>query len=201
MACLAISCILLMLYVLFDVGYFIRIAFVIAVGRLFQRKVKVLESTSTYGMVTTQDVDIFLRFMNNARYVRELDFARFHFYDRTGLYSEIVRRKGHALQGATTVRYRRIMPLLTVYRIDTKLIYWDEKSIYLEQQFVTPRDGFVRAVVLSRQNVVGTDARVMMRDLTHCDAPPPPPKDLELWLEAMDASRTRLRPEDASKND
>lgn len=59
--------------------------------------------------------------MNNARYVRELDFARFHFYDRTGLYDLIVKAKGHILQTATNIRYRRTIPLLQPYKLTTKV--------------------------------------------------------------------------------
>lgn len=73
------------------------------------------------GLCTTQDVDIFFKHMNNARYVRELDFARFHFYDRTGIYEEIVKVKGHVLQTASNIRYRRTIPLLNAYKITTKV--------------------------------------------------------------------------------
>lgn len=111
---------LLILYIIWDFNYFIRCVFTVALGRLFQRKRKINETTSIYGkwfafhslirmvmwfqiffqhipsissfrstktstgLCTTQDVDIFIRHMNNARYVRELDFARFHFYALTG---------------------------------------------------------------------------------------------------------------------
>lgn len=59
--------------------------------------------------------------MNNARYVRELDFARFHFYALTGLYEEIKKSKGGAVQGASSVRYRRTIPIFSAYRIETKV--------------------------------------------------------------------------------
>lgn len=51
------------------------------------------------GICTSQDVDIFIRHMNNARYLRELDFARFHYYALSGLYEEIKKSKGGAVQG------------------------------------------------------------------------------------------------------
>lgn len=73
------------------------------------------------GFCTTNDVDIFLRHMNNARYVRELDFARFHFYETTGLYGAIVKNKGTALQSASFIRYRRTIPIFTAYRVTTKV--------------------------------------------------------------------------------
>lgn len=59
--------------------------------------------------------------MNNARYVRELDFARFHFYDRTGIYANITAAKGHALQGASSIRYRRTIPIFSAYKVETKV--------------------------------------------------------------------------------
>lgn len=59
--------------------------------------------------------------MNNARYVRELDFARFHFYDRTGIYEEFVKVNGHVLQTASSIRYRRTIPIFNPYKITTKV--------------------------------------------------------------------------------
>lgn len=73
------------------------------------------------GLCTTQDVDIFIRHMNNARYLRELDFARFHYYGQTGLYEAIKKHRGGAVQGASSVRYRRSIPIFSAYRIETKV--------------------------------------------------------------------------------
>lgn len=59
--------------------------------------------------------------MNNARYMRELDFARFHFYRLTGLYEKIRKEGGGAVQGATSMRYRRAIPIFSTYRIETRV--------------------------------------------------------------------------------
>lgn len=82
------------------------------------------------GICTSQDLDIFLKHMNNARYVRELDFARFHFYERTGLYDEIKKNHAHVLQTASNIRYRRTIPLLNTYKVTTKVITTDYKLEY-----------------------------------------------------------------------
>ncbi|KAF7275117.1 hypothetical protein GWI33_012168 [Rhynchophorus ferrugineus] len=133
--------------------------------------------------------------MNNARYVRDLDFARFHFYERTGLYDEITKAKGHILQTASNIRYRRTMTLLQAYKITTKIITWDEKTLYIEQQFVTLRDGFVRAVVLSKQTTIGLNVPEIIAKLTGKDVSyrPTPPPELEDWLSSMEKSSERLR--------
>lgn len=43
------------LYILFDVNYFLRIAFTIGWGRLFQKKKKLFEETTIHGII---DVEI-----------------------------------------------------------------------------------------------------------------------------------------------
>ena len=67
------------------------------------------------------DVDIFIKHMNNARYLRELDFARFHYYDRSGIYAEIAKKRGGAVQGASSTRYRRAIPIGTPYKVTTQV--------------------------------------------------------------------------------
>ena len=59
--------------------------------------------------------------MNNARYVRELDFARSSYYDRSGIFAEIRRRKATVVQGATSIRYRRPIGIFMVFKIITQV--------------------------------------------------------------------------------
>lgn len=49
MVCACTMTIIAILYMLFDVNYFLRIAFTITWGRLFQKKKKIFEKTSIYG--------------------------------------------------------------------------------------------------------------------------------------------------------
>lgn len=146
-------------------------------------------------MCTSQDVDIFIRHMNNARYLRELDFARFHFYALTGLYEEVKKKNGGAVQGASSVRYRRTIPIFHPYKIETKLIWWDDKAIYLEQQFITLADGFVRAVALSKQCITNCNVIDVLKNFPEGQNIPEMPKELKLWLEAIEVSSEKLRKE------
>lgn len=181
----------LIVLIFFDIQYYIRIISVVLFGRLFEKKQKVTDPTVIYGFCFTQDLDLVFKHMNNARFVRDLDFARFHFYDRSGLYDEMVKRKSDALQAATNIRYRRVIPIFTFYKIVTQVIYWDEKSIYVEQKFIT-NDGFIRAIVLSKQTMVKTNVEDVMKSL---NAGPKPeiPRDLDLWLQSMEVSSEKLR--------
>jgi hypothetical protein len=70
------------------------------------------------------DVDTLLYHMNNARYLRELDFARVDFYERTDLYRTIRAKGGAVVQGACTIRYRRFVRPFSIYNITSK-VTWD----------------------------------------------------------------------------
>ncbi|CAH0728770.1 unnamed protein product, partial [Brenthis ino] len=191
-----IATIIALLYIFWDVNYFLRVAFTIGIGRLFQKKSGIKDPTTIYGFCTTQDVDIFLRHMNNARYVRELDFARFHFYDRTGIYQNIKAVDGHVLQGASSIRYRRTIPIFSAYKVETKLVYWEDKTLYIEQKFITLNDGFVRAVILSRQNLINADASALLSNIPGAETKPECPEEITHWLQSIEISSARLRKKD-----
>jgi acyl-CoA thioesterase FadM len=133
--------------------------------------------------------------MNNARYVRELDFARFHFYGLTGIYSAIKSMGGGAVQGASSVRYRRTIPIFNFYKITTELIWWDEKAIYLQQKFIT-FDGFVRAIAMSKQNVTKVNVMDLMKKFEGGQKRPEQPEELRMWLEALEVASKKLRKDD-----
>jgi acyl-CoA thioesterase FadM len=73
------------------------------------------------GVCITTDVDTLLYHMNNARYLRELDFARVDFYERSGLYKRIRQKGGAVVQGACTIRYRRFVRPFSVFKITSKV--------------------------------------------------------------------------------
>lgn len=125
-------------------------------------------------------MDVFIRHMNNARYLRELDFARFHFYALTGIFEGIRKHKGDAVQGASNVRYRKAIPIFSAYKVETKLIWWDDKAIYLEQKFVT-FDGFVRAIALSKQSITKCNVIELLKGFEGGEKIPDAPEELKLW--------------------
>nr|XP_033337465.1 protein THEM6 [Megalopta genalis] len=196
MICTCAWVIVLLLFVLFDVNYFIRIAFTVGTGRIFNKKRKsLLEVSTIYGICTFQDIDIALKHMNNARFLRELDFARFYYWDSTALYAGICKRGGNAVQGASMTRYRKTIGIFTPFKITTKLIYWDDKNIYLEHQFISIPDGFVRAVGLSKQTTFGLKVSVdeILQELEPGIEKPQMTKELQLWLDTMEESSQKLK--------
>ncbi|XP_071452463.1 protein THEM6 [Hetaerina americana] len=166
-ACYIISGFLLFLFILhsaFELHYFLRMFLCVFVAR-FKRRVGILTPTSVYGMCITTDIDTLLYHMNNARYLRELDFARVDFYERSGLYRKIREKGGAVVQGAATIRYRRFLRPFTLYKITSKVVYWDDKSVFMEHRFITPKDDFIRAIAVCRQRIIKANAEDVMREL------------------------------------
>ncbi|MEE6462984.1 hypothetical protein FKM82_005728, partial [Ascaphus truei] len=141
-------------FALLDGWYFLR-AFLAVLRARLQPVVKDLLKEHTFsGLVLPHDLD-FLLHMNNSRYLREADFARLSFFTRSGLFGALHSLGAGMVMAACTVRYRRSLRLLETFEIRTRLLCWDDKAFYVEQRFVSPRDGFVCAVLLSRQHIMG----------------------------------------------
>ncbi|XP_015593239.1 protein THEM6 [Cephus cinctus] len=200
---------IVLLHTLLEVHYFLRMFFTLFLARFCKKRVHILDETSVYGICTTTDVDTLLYHMNNARYLRELDFARVDFYERTSLYREIRSQGTGVVQGAATIRYRRFLKPLSIFKITSKIIYWDDKSIFMEHRFITPSDGFVRAIAICRQRVLDCSAEAVISVLMDRGVKqnqnveagvtqiphvrPQIPPEVARWLESNEISSATLR--------
>lgn len=118
--------------------------------------------------------------MNNARFLREVDLARIDFYIRTGLYSTVRSLNGHIWLAASTIRYRKFIKLFQRFKITTKVVYWDESSLYIQHKF-SGTDGFVHAVMYCQYKIVQCAAEEVMEILLKqgkevLARPEPPPE-------------------------
>ncbi|XP_034102850.1 protein THEM6 [Drosophila nasuta] len=163
----ALSCLLaiVLLYGLLELHYFLRMCLCVLLARFVKRRCHILESTTVNGVCLSTDVDTLLYHMNNARYFRELDFARVDFYERTQLYRTIRRLGGSVFQGAATIRYRRFIRPFRRFKIISRIIYWDEQSLFMEHRFVRPSDKFVHCIVICRQRVIDVAMEAVMAEL------------------------------------
>ena len=145
--------------------------------------------------------------MNNGKYFRELDFARFDFYFRTGLLSlfwggklnSVFRnddgKKMYIVQHGAMIRFRRPLNFLMPFEVKTKMVFFDKRSIYFEQTFISKPDNFVRAIALCKNTVVNCpDVVEFMRKMYNVSQPECPP-DLAKFLEANEISSNKLRKE------
>uniref|UniRef100_A0A2S2NQD5 Protein THEM6 n=1 Tax=Schizaphis graminum TaxID=13262 RepID=A0A2S2NQD5_SCHGA len=160
--CAALSLILLAMCLL-DLPYFFRSLFSYVSATCFKKKLRATDTAVYSSVCLTSDLDVYLTHMNNARYLREIDLARIEFLLRTGIWRELRRRGGLIFTIANSVRYRRFVRTFSRYEIRTRIVYWDDVSIFFEFRFVSKADGFVRAIVYNRQQVVDCSADELMR--------------------------------------
>ncbi|XP_058066650.1 protein THEM6 [Anopheles bellator] len=146
--------VLVALYGLFELHYFLRMCLCVVSARFLKKRMHILDTSSVVGLCLTNDIDTLLYHMNNARYLREVDFARVDFYERTTLYRTIRSKGGSVVQGATTIRYRRFIRPFTRFTISSRIVYWDDQSIFMEHRFLGANDGFIHCIALCRQRVI-----------------------------------------------
>ncbi|KAM7347780.1 protein THEM6 isoform 1-T2 [Cochliomyia hominivorax] len=157
--------VILLFYCLFELHYFLRMCLCVLLARFVKRKCHILESTTVSGICLTNDIDTLLYHMNNARYFRELDFARVDFYERTNLYRTILAKGGSVFQGAATIRYRRFIRPFHRFNIISRIIYWDDQSVYMEHRFIRPSDQFIHCIAICRQRFIDCSAEDVMAEL------------------------------------
>ena len=100
--------------------------------------------------VWPHDLDLSLH-MNNGRYLTLMDLGRLDVLARSGLWAAIMRHKWTPIASAITIRYRRELRPFRRFRLSTRLVYWDETNVVMEQTFAIvggKRDGQIAAHAL-----------------------------------------------------
>ncbi|XP_070830794.1 protein THEM6-like [Chaetodon trifascialis] len=185
---------LLALFCSLDVWYFLRVA-VTVLRAWFQPPVRDITAEQILtDWVTPHDID--MCHMNNARYLRECDFARFSLYMRNGVFKAMRALRASMVVGATTIRYRRALCIGEGYELRTRIVSWDDKAFYLEQRFVSTKDGLVCAVMYCKQNIIHSSPDKIMQHLCKRKVECPEfPEDLQHWVNFISTSSQALRTE------
>lgn len=100
------------------------------------------------------DLDI-NRHMNNGVYFSIMDVARFDMLVRNGVWA-IMREKGwYPVVASETITFRKSLSLWQRFTIESRILGFDEKAVYVEQRFVRPGPGgepevFAQGVIRGR---------------------------------------------------
>ncbi|CAM9524148.1 protein THEM6 [Lethenteron reissneri] len=190
---LLVLVVLLALFVGADAWYFVRMLMTVGAALMRRQEKDVLKEHGYHGIVLLSDID-HMGHMNNARYLRECDFARTALCITHGIIKAMRELRGGMVLGASTIRYRRSLRFLQRFVIRSRILCWDEKAFYVEQRVIMQSDGFVAAIALARLNVTGTSPEHILRLLCRraVQGPDPPPEVLS-WLEYNRQSSEMLR--------
>ena len=120
--------------------------------------------------VLPNDTDI-LRHVNNGIYLSLMDLGRMDLMLRSGKWQALKRLGWYPVAAAVTVTYRRSLRLWERYTLETKVVGFDDKAMYVEQRFV--RGGEVYVVAINRARFLkksgGTVTVAEMGELAEID--------------------------------
>ena len=100
--------------------------------------------------VLPTDLDFNLH-MNNSRYMAIMDVGRIDLLIRSHLFQETRKIKAMPVLSTAAMRYRISLQPFQRYELETRLVCWDEKWLYIEHRFIIsdgPKAGAVAAIGL-----------------------------------------------------
>lgn len=122
--------------------------------------------------------------VNNGRYLTLLDLGRLDLLLRNGAGRVLFRERWLPVLASMQVRFRRPLNLFQKIQIQTRIVTWDTKWIYMEQKIFCQKDLVMHAYL--KGVFVGPKGSVpvaeLLRRLEIKAEPLPLPVALELWL-------------------
>ena len=125
--------------------------------------------------------------LNNGRTLSIFDLGRFGWAQRTGLMALLRGHKWGLTIAGASVRYRHRIRAFNLIEMRSRLIYWDEKFVYIEQIMLL-KGGRCANQILYRSGVVDSNGMVpttqVAKALGHTAEPPDCPKWAADWIAA-----------------
>jgi acyl-CoA thioesterase FadM len=164
----------------------------------FTSKLQVPSGVSTLNFrVMPHDLDA-IGHMNNGRYLTMADLGRLDLVLASGLWREVVRNRWTPIASSVAIRFRREMRVFEPFRLETRLMGWDETILVIEHQFIFAtgeRAGQVASRALFKGGFYDrgikafVPVKTVMAAMGYTGASPQLPADVEAFLKADDAMR------------
>lgn len=126
---------------------------------------------------------------NNSKYLESFELARIAFIIQTGMQGLILKKKYMPLVVSTEVRYITPLKLFEKYEIISKIIYWDAKFFFLNQEIIrlgknptTAAIGIFRGVFKGKNGIIPVDQ--LLKEANHPITSPACPEYLQKMIEA-----------------
>merc|ERR1712176_697174 len=92
--------------------------------------------------------------MNNGVYFSQFERGRRDWVWRVGSNAFFKQQKCNIVLTGLTARFRKEIPALSAFQVHTRLIFFDELHLYLEQRI---RDGMVHCIAYADLSIVDTE--------------------------------------------
>ncbi len=164
----------------------------------FRPRITDLLGVSTVDFVVLpNDLDTNIH-MNNGRYLTIMDLGRFDLVLRSGILKYMMKQKSMPVLAAAQVRWRLSLEPFQKYTLETRVLCWDDKWVYMEQRFVIrggKKHGAVAAIGLVKgsfysnikKETVPTREILEVLNMPHIS--PAMPDHVRAWQEAEEALR------------
>ncbi|ANF32318.1 4-hydroxybenzoyl-CoA thioesterase [Leifsonia xyli] len=130
--------------------------------------------------VLPTDLDI-LRHMNNGVYLSIADIGRFDLLQRNGVWAIFKRRGWYPVVASETISFRKSLELWQPFVVESRILGFDEKAVYVEQRFTVDGEiytqAFIRGRFLKRSGGV-----VGIAELLEAVGPSPTDATVPQWL-------------------
>ena len=144
------------------------------------------------------DLDV-LGHMNNGKYLSIMDVGRFDLIQRNGVLDVFRRERWYPVVVSQTISYRKSLNPWKRFWIESRILGFDDRAVYMEQRFVRPDarrrpEVYARAVVRARilRRSGGTVPMSEVIERTGADpALLTVPADILEWAEAVRLPATR----------
>lgn len=136
--------------------------------------------------------------MNNGRYLTIMDLGRLNLILRTGLWRVVMERKYAPVLGSVQMRFRLPLIPFQLFDLETRVLCWDDKWIYIEQRFLHVKGdkaGAVAAIGLVKGSFYDPARKTtvpnaeILETLNHATTSPAFPGYLQDWIRAEDSLR------------
>lgn len=155
--------------------------FIVFMRALFKSRMATLDTSVLQFRVLPNDLDL-NRHMNNGRYLSLMDLGRIDLMTRIGLFT-LARKKGWLpVVGTVHMRYRRPLKLFQPFEMHTRIVYWDDKWVFIEQTIISRGKicalGTVQGLIRAKNGNVPTS--YIMQELGMNSNCPEMPDDVRL---------------------
>lgn len=123
----------------------------------YRPKINLEDKSSIQFRVGIADTDMFVE-LNNARYLNLMELGRWDYSIRVGFIRMMRQNKWGLAVGGASVRYRRRIPFLAKFTLNTQLVCHDGRWFYFLQEFYRSDNicasGLIKAGVTSKKGLV-----------------------------------------------
>lgn len=113
---------------------------------LFTKEEDILKEKTLSFRVCPTDIDYNLH-LNNAKYLSFMDMGRFDLTFKSGMAKALIKNKWKVMAAAVNIIYRKQIAPFERFDLVTRVLCWDDKWFYIEQDFITKKGVAAKAIV------------------------------------------------------